>query len=206
MNHQGRDIYLCGQPEEFPSASAIASAPTFDFLQLPHAPLVQFQFNPLHGVTGHAQVNFMDLQKWHLQCFWQQQMQAVENLADYKQHQLPLARIKRIMKMEGDAKMVSADTPIFFAKACELFISELAVRSWLHAEQCKRHTIRRTDVAGAICHSNVLNFLLEILHAEELQVYMRQPPFLRQQMMPQQQSYPNSNNFLYEPPPPLVSF
>lgn len=67
--------------------------------------------------------------------------------------------------------MVSADTPIFFAKACELFISELAVRSWLHAEQCKRHTIRRTDVAGAICHSNVLDFLLEILHAEELQVY-----------------------------------
>ncbi|RZS00585.1 hypothetical protein BHM03_00030335 [Ensete ventricosum] len=47
---------------------------------------------------------------------------------------------------------------------------ELTVRSWLHAEQCKRLTIRRTDVAGAICHADMLSFLVDILRPDESQV------------------------------------
>ncbi|RWW09112.1 hypothetical protein GW17_00027413 [Ensete ventricosum] len=47
---------------------------------------------------------------------------------------------------------------------------QLTVRSWLHAEQCKRLTIRRTDVAGAICHADMLSFLVDILRPDESQV------------------------------------
>ncbi|WOL02882.1 nuclear transcription factor Y subunit C-4-like isoform X1 [Canna indica] len=180
----------------------IHSAPlTYDFLQVPQNLVAQV--NQMHEVAGHTHhFNFMDPQKWHLQCFWQQQMLELDNLSDHKQHHLPLARIKRIMKLDGDAKMVGAETPILFAKACELFISELTVRSWLHAEQCKRHTIRRTDIAGAICHEEMLNFLKNILRPEEMKVvFMRQPQNLQQHMMPQQQHYPN--NILSEPPLPL---
>lgn len=43
---------------------------------------------------------------------------------DFKsnKHQLPLARIKKIMKSDEDVRMISAEAPVLFAKACELFI------------------------------------------------------------------------------------
>jgi nuclear transcription factor Y, gamma len=41
---------------------------------------------------------------------------------------LPLARIKRIMKSDEDVRMISAEAPVLFAKACELFIMELTMR------------------------------------------------------------------------------
>lgn len=41
---------------------------------------------------------------------------------------LPLARIKRIMKSDEDVRMISAEAPVLFAKACELFIMEMTMR------------------------------------------------------------------------------
>ena len=37
---------------------------------------------------------------------------------------------------------ISADAPILFAKACELFILELTLRSWFHTDQNKRRTLQ----------------------------------------------------------------
>jgi len=49
--------------------------------------------------------------------------------SEYKQHNdLPLARIKRIMKSDEDVRMISAEAPVLFAKACELFIAEITMR------------------------------------------------------------------------------
>ena len=48
----------------------------------------------------------------------------------FKIHKLPLARIKKIMKSDEDVRMISAETPALFAKACEMFIIELAQRSF----------------------------------------------------------------------------
>ena len=48
---------------------------------------------------------------------------------DFKTHNdLPLARIKRIMKSDEDVRMISAEAPVLFAKACEMFILELTLR------------------------------------------------------------------------------
>lgn len=47
---------------------------------------------------------------------------------------LPLARIKKIMKLDEDVKMISAEAPLLFAKATEIFIHELTLRAWLHTE------------------------------------------------------------------------
>ena len=48
---------------------------------------------------------------------------------DFKNHNdLPLARIKRIMKSDEDVRMISAEAPVLFAKACEIFILELTLR------------------------------------------------------------------------------
>lgn len=47
---------------------------------------------------------------------------------DYKNSALPLARIKKIMKSDEDVRMIAAEAPVLFAKACEMFILELTLR------------------------------------------------------------------------------
>jgi len=37
--------------------------------------------------------------------------------------------------------MISAEAPILFAKACEIFITELTHRAWYHTEEVKRKTL-----------------------------------------------------------------
>ena len=62
---------------------------------------------------------------------------------DIRELELPLARIKRIMKLEDEVQsqldgrknmMVSSEAPVVFAKACELFIREITTRAWTCTE------------------------------------------------------------------------
>ncbi|KAL7238695.1 hypothetical protein ACSBR2_004732 [Camellia fascicularis] len=85
-----------------------------------------------------------------LQVFWTNQMQEIERTTDFKNHSLPLARIKKIMKADEDVRMISAEAPVIFAKACEMFILELTLRSWINAEENKRRTLQKNDIAA--CH------------------------------------------------------
>merc|ERR1740129_63143 len=70
-----------------------------------------------------------------LRRFWREQTADLENLeadaeADFKAHNdLPLARIKRIMKSDEDVRMISAEAPVVLARACELFVLELTLRA-----------------------------------------------------------------------------
>ena len=41
------------------------------------------------------------------------------------------------MKLDEDVKMISAEAPVLFAKATEMFIHELTMRAWIHTEVCK---------------------------------------------------------------------
>lgn len=110
------------------------------------------------------------LQQQHqqLQMFWNYQRQEIEHANDFKNHQLPLARIKKIMKADEDVRMISAEAPILFAKACELFILELTIRSWLHAEENKRRTLQKNDIAAAITRTDIFDFLVDIVPREEI--------------------------------------
>ena len=38
--------------------------------------------------------------------------------------------------------MISADAPVFFAKACELFILDLTMRAFMHTQDNKRKTLQ----------------------------------------------------------------
>ena len=79
---------------------------------------------------------------------------------DFKNHNdLPLARIKRIMKSDEDVRMISAEAPVLFAKACEIFVLELAVRSWNAANKNKRKVISKDDVETAIKNTDFFDFL-----------------------------------------------
>lgn len=59
----------------------------------------------------------------------------------FRSHCLPLARIKKIMKSDEDVRMISAEAPVLFSKACELFIIELTHRAWQNTEENRRRTL-----------------------------------------------------------------
>jgi len=59
----------------------------------------------------------------------------------FRNHCLPLARIKKIMKSDEDVRMISAEAPVLFSKACEIFIIELTHRAWANTQESKRRTL-----------------------------------------------------------------
>eukprot|EP01040_Poterioochromonas_malhamensis_P003974 gene3974-4251_t len=97
--------------------------------------------------------------------YWEVQNRSMEVLKiateqEFKNHNdLPLARIKRIMKSDEDVRMISAEAPVLFAKACELFILDLSIRAWGAAEKTKRRTLQKEDVDAAINNTDVFDFL-----------------------------------------------
>ena len=108
--------------------------------------------------------NYRDI----LTTYWQQTINNLETEThDYKLHQLPLARIKKVMKADPDVKMISAEAPILFAKGCDIFITELTMRAWIHAEENKRRTLQRSDIASALARSDMFDFLIDIVPREE---------------------------------------
>ncbi|KAK6927911.1 Histone H2A/H2B/H3 [Dillenia turbinata] len=79
------------------------------------------------------------------------------------QNQLPLSRIRKIMKSNNEVKMISAEATLLFAKACELLIEELTIRAWLAKDCSKRRTLHRCDIARAIRQQEVFDFLIDLL-------------------------------------------
>ncbi|KAM5353746.1 hypothetical protein ACJ41O_000396 [Fusarium nematophilum] len=116
--------------------------------------------NAHQGLTG----QYKDI----LTTYWQHTISHLENDShDYKIHQLPLARIKKVMKADPEVKMISAEAPILFAKGCDIFITELTMRAWIHAEENKRRTLQRSDIASALAKSDMFDFLIDIVPREE---------------------------------------
>jgi nuclear transcription factor Y gamma len=101
--------------------------------------------------------------------FWKDQLQVVHEYTqqteqDFKTHNdLPLARIKRIMKSDEDVRMISAEAPVLFAKACELFILDLSIRSWNYSQLHKRRTLQKEDIREAIQKTDIFDFLVDVI-------------------------------------------
>ncbi|CAG9944531.1 unnamed protein product [Clonostachys rosea f. rosea IK726] len=116
--------------------------------------------NVHQGLTG----QYKDI----LTTYWQQTISHLESdRHEFKIHQLPLARIKKVMKADPEVKMISAEAPILFAKGCDIFITELTMRAWIHAEENKRRTLQRSDIASALAKSDMFDFLIDIVPREE---------------------------------------
>lgn len=43
--------------------------------------------------------------------------------------------------------MISAEAPILFAKACEMFIIEMTHKAYYYAKKSERKTLQRNDIA-----------------------------------------------------------
>ena len=70
--------------------------------------------------------------------------------------------------------MISAEAPVLFAKAAEIFITEISLRAWIHTEDNKRRTLQRNDIAMAITKYDQFDFLIDIVPRDELKPTKRQ--------------------------------
>ncbi|KAI3379288.1 hypothetical protein SNEBB_003839 [Seison nebaliae] len=97
--------------------------------------------------------------------FLKKRMEATRSLMpnDFKSFDLPLARIKKIMKLDEQVQMISADVPVLLTKALEMFVGELAARSWISTEQGRRRTLQRPDVSAGVSQTDMFDFLIDIV-------------------------------------------
>jgi len=150
---------------------------------------------------------------------------ATEN---WKAQALPLARIKKIMKIDegilqdmererqaqegsnGDSSkntrfMIAGEAPVLLGKACELMIREMTARAWRHTERNRRRTLQRQDVHAAVGESEVYDFLIDFV-PRITNVQAPPPPGYEPQQqqvqhMPQQQQVPQPTPMPMVAPP-----
>ncbi|KAK6794980.1 hypothetical protein RDI58_008433 [Solanum bulbocastanum] len=109
-----------------------------------------------------SQPNLEKNKQEKLEMFWTNQRREIENVIDFKSNLLlPPNRIKKIMKTDKDVRMIAAESPVLLAKACELFIQELTLRSWFKAEENHRRTLKKDDVTDVIMQTDSMDFLLD---------------------------------------------
>uniref|UniRef100_A0A915JF41 Transcription factor CBF/NF-Y/archaeal histone domain-containing protein n=1 Tax=Romanomermis culicivorax TaxID=13658 RepID=A0A915JF41_ROMCU len=107
--------------------------------------------------------------------FWQSQQERVDGLNTayfrdlHSNPKLPLARIKKIMKLDDDVKtqMISGEVTVLFSKAIEMFVEELTLRAWVHTDENKRKTLQKSDIALAIASCDQFDFLIDIVPRDE---------------------------------------
>ena len=92
-------------------------------------------------------------------------VETVDDKKDFKKHNdLPIERIKRIMKSDQDVRMISAETPVIFARACEMFIMDITIRATQYAEyDNERLVLTKKSIADTIKNTDIFDFLMEIL-------------------------------------------
>lgn len=146
-----------------PGTTSMIVSPTTDVLA---PPFLDADGLPQPSATS---PQFLAQLNGSLNQFWQQALQDIQNLQDqteqdFKNHNdLPLARIKRIMKSDEDVRMISAEAPVLFAKACELFILDLSIRAWNYSQLHKRRTLQKEDVREAIQKTDIFDFLVDVI-------------------------------------------
>lgn len=60
----------------------------------------------------------------------------------------------------GHHSSIDVRTLCLLTQACELFILDLTIRGWVHAEDNRRRTLQRSDIAASIANWEVLDFLV----------------------------------------------
>lgn len=75
--------------------------------------------------------------------------------------------------------MISAEAPILFAKACEMFIVEMTHKAYYYAKKNNRKTLQRNDIAAAITDTEIYDFLLDIMPRDEMMLNAKDKQLVR---------------------------
>ncbi|XP_058734309.1 uncharacterized protein LOC131606040 [Vicia villosa] len=147
----------------------VASGPPFVAVPTPAQPLAAFS-NSIDQLQQQQDFHhqLQQQQQQQLKVFWENQMQEIVQTNCFSKHSFPPTHIKRIMKMDEDVQLVSANAPVLFAKACEMFLLDVTLRSWFHAKENKRSKLQKNDIAAAIENIAAFDFLLDIIPKDEL--------------------------------------
>ncbi|XP_025425774.1 nuclear transcription factor Y subunit gamma-like isoform X2 [Sipha flava] len=123
--------------------------------------------------------------------FWPKVIEDIRKIGtlDLKTQALPLARIKKVMKLDDNVKMISAEAPMLFSKAAEIFINELTLRAWIHTEDNRRRTLQRNDIAMAITKYDQFDFLIDIVPREEAKIVTKGVNDIKTTLNPDQVQY-----------------
>jgi nuclear transcription factor Y gamma len=150
--------------------------------------------NPTEDSTGTITISVEDNQTCNvaaLNQFWPKVIDDIRKIGtlDLKTQALPLARIKKVMKLDDNVKMISAEAPMLFSKAAEIFINELTLRAWIHTEDNRRRTLQRNDIAMAITKYDQFDFLIDIVPREEAKIVTKGIADLKTTLNPDQVQY-----------------
>lgn len=83
---------------------------------------------------------------------------------EFKKHTLPLLRIRNIMKMDEDANPTKVESRVLLAKACELLITDLTTRAWLHSEDRDSNIMSKEDIVNATGSTNMFDCFIDVLN------------------------------------------
>lgn len=76
---------------------------------------------------------------------------------------LPISRVKRIVKTTESELMVGAETPVLLARAVEMLIHDLTKVAWEASEGAKRKTLLRGDICNAAMQVPEFDCILDVV-------------------------------------------
>ncbi|KAM0687528.1 CCAAT- binding transcription factor component, partial [Conglomerata obtusa] len=96
--------------------------------------------------------------------YWQKAIESARvDKMNNRNFKLPLARIKRLMKVEEEVKMVANEVPVLFSKVTEHFVEELTLRAWINTESNRRRILQKNDLGVAVKTSDMFDFLIYVI-------------------------------------------
>ena len=101
-----------------------------------------------------------------LNLFWKREADLIQNIdplssEKFKNDAAPLARIKKIMKLNPNVCLIGSEVPVILVKACEMFMRDLTMRTWTETEARKRKTLGLGDLEIACRRDEVFDFLID---------------------------------------------
>ena len=84
---------------------------------------------------------------------------SIEEPEQEKLTRFPMGRIKRIMKMDPDVRVVTPEASFLVSKSLELFVESLVWEAHRYTEQSRKKTMQKHDVDRAIDGVDALAFL-----------------------------------------------
>eukprot|EP00271_Cylindrocystis_brebissonii_P012114 TRINITY_DN30213_c0_g1_i1.p2 TRINITY_DN30213_c0_g1~~TRINITY_DN30213_c0_g1_i1.p2 ORF type:complete len:106 (-),score=27.96 TRINITY_DN30213_c0_g1_i1:7-324(-) len=76
---------------------------------------------------------------------------------------LPVARVKRLVKAEGRVQYLTGEAAVAFTRAAELFLQSMAADASVRLNAANRSILHYRDVAAHVANVERLDFLLDIV-------------------------------------------
>ena len=120
-------------------------------------------------VASTSKRNFASLPKAlqdQLNMFWKREEQIAKNLDPhdtdmFKCDAAPLARVKKIMRLDEKINLIGVEVPVLLRKACDMFMKDLTMRTWAHTEAKQRKTLGLGDLGDAMKEDEMFDFLID---------------------------------------------